>query len=374
MQLKKIQNGNRQCVDAPLNFKMISETMIPGFIQLKSLQNLISRYVTGWIVFVVFFIPISCGHQHAVDSTSKPSPVGIHRSFEHGPLMCSMDLDKSEMTIADRLHLTITIEVDENYEIEWPRLNDKLARFGIVDDHTTPPEWIGSNKKKMSRSYVLEPFLSGDYIIPAMKIHFWKTGEKGREDHELETEEIKITVKSILPENFNDIHFHDIQPPVEMPVFPLIWIWAACIMGIGCLAGVVVWMASKGRRHRPPEGKAPLSPHEKAFDELDKLMARNLIERGEIRLFYYEITRIIRKYIEDRFGINAPEQTTEEFLERIRTDNEFPEPYRALLKNFLMHCDLVKFAALQPAPEDIENTVNSCKEFIIQTRIKETGP
>jgi len=95
-----------------------------------------------------------------------------------------------------------------------------------------------------------------------------------------------------------------------------------------------------------------------------------LIEKGKIKFYYQRISDILRRYIESRFGINAPEQTTEEFLEGLDTQHNFPDNYNILLKNFLIYCDLVKFAEHQPANEDIANTLESCKKFISETEPK----
>ena len=59
---------------------------------------------------------------------------------------------------------------------------------------------------------------------------------------------------------------------------------------------------------------------------------------------------MLRHYIEDRFGLRAPEQTTEEFLAELRQKHVFGERQKDLLRAFLEHCDLVKFAELQTEP------------------------
>ena len=46
-------------------------------------------------------------------------------------------------------------------------------------------------------------------------------------------------------------------------------------------------------------------------------------------------------------------------------------PHKGLLKGFLGHCDLVKFAELRPATEDIQRTFDSCKMFIEETRMRQ---
>ena len=78
----------------------------------------------------------------------------------------------------------------------------------------------------------------------------------------------------------------------------------------------------------------------------------------------------IRKMIHYTDTCIAPEQTTEEFLAGLETERNFPGDYKTLLRTFLKHCDLVKFAEHHPETEDIQNTFNSCKAFIEGTAIK----
>jgi hypothetical protein len=325
------------------------------------------------VFFMLFMLSMtSCKQNTPLNKQEAPPAMGIHKSYERGPLSCTVDVDKSEMTIAERLNLTITVVVDENYEVELPATGDKLAQFGIVDYHTSMPELTDDHKKKISLSYVLEPFLSGDYNIPAMTVKFWKATEDPKEVHEIETEEIKISVKSLLPENFTQMKLHDIRPPVALPGKISPWAWAVGICGVVVVGGLIFFIVLKRRKERQSVAQRRLPPHEIAFNELEKLIAQQFVEKGDAKSFYYEITNILRRYIENRFSINAPEQTTEEFLEGLRTNLSFSEKYKELLKIFLMHCDLVKFAAYQPTTNDIQNTFNSCRNFISETKIEET--
>ena len=97
-------------------------------------------------------------------------------------------------------------------------------------------------------------------------------------------------------------------------------------------------------------------------------MAENLPEQQRIKEFYSRISDILRHYIENRFGLHAPEQTTEEFLGALSVTRTLTPPQKELLKAFLKHCDLVKFAEHIPGDEDIQRTFDSCKHFILETR------
>lgn len=304
--------------------------------------------------------------------TEKREERGLHKIFERGPVTVIFDIDKKEISIADRLHLNIDVISDEGYEIELPSFGEKLEQFGIVDYHTTRPELTENNKTKISRSYVLEPFLSGDYTVPPMQIRFWKKEKKASETHEIETAEIVIKVTSLLPDKIKEMKLHDIKSPVELPRSYTLWIWSGIIGGVIAVFGLITFgIIRKRGQAKMASAYQGTPPHELAFEELEQLISEKLIEKGKIKLFYQRISDILRRYIENRFGINAPEQTSEEFLKGLDTQYDFPGTYHPLLKNFLTYCDLVKFAEHQPDNENIINTFESCKEFILGTEAKD---
>ena len=60
--------------------------------------------------------------------------------------------------------------------------------------------------------------------------------------------------------------------------------------------------------------------------------------------FAVEVSEAARKYLEDRFGLRAPERTTEEFLAELSGSVALDGRHKELLADFLTRCDLVKFA------------------------------
>jgi len=228
---------------------------------------------------------------------------------------------------------------------------------------------LENSRKKISRSYVLEPFLSGDYIIPPMEISFWKGEERESGEHKIETTEAKIKVKSLLPEDLKDVTLKEIKPPVAFPRSHVGWVWAGISAAVIAVLLVVILVVLKKRKKAEIEDAAArIVAHELAYEELKMLVAEGLVDKGQFKLFYYRISGILRRYIENRFGLHAPEQTTEEFLAGIETSHVFTAAYKTLLKTFLSHCDLVKFAEYRPKAEDVQKTFDSCKAFIEETK------
>jgi hypothetical protein len=315
---------------------------------------------------------VSCSKaEKQLTSSVKEQTAGIHEVYESGSASLALDADKKEMTIAERLNLSISMVVDEDYEVTMTELAGRLEQFGIVDWHTTQPELMDNGKKRITRSYVLEPFLSGDYKIPSMEARFYKKAEGEANGHSISTSEITIKVNSILPADMKDMKLNDIKPPVPYPTDYRKWLLIGGGLLLFAAAGVMTWIYLKRRRKMVDAKAVMLTPHEIAYRELDELAAENLIERGQIKLYYQRLSGILRRYIENRFGLRAPEQTTEEFLAGLDMDKGFPDSYRPLLRTFLRHCDLVKFAEFRPGLDESLRAFESCRDFIRGTEEKE---
>lgn len=317
--------------------------------------------------------------QPATKKTDAPS--GIRKTFKNGPATLDVTVDRAKITVADRLKLAITVSTPAGYETTLPDTlpeqneKDKNTTFRLVEASAPSVEVGEDNRTRTRRAYVLEPFLAGTYTIPAMTVRFRKTGEAAETpDETLETAVIPITVTSLLPDKANgaDIRPHDIRPPAPLPRSMNNWLLAGGSAAGILLTGIGVFLVLRKRRNvRLIAAEIVISPHEAAFTALAALMAAGYLEKGETKVFYQEISGILRRYIEARFGLRAPEQTTEEFLDGLKSGAALERRYQDLLKDFLTHCDLVKFAAFHPSGEDIRNTIDSCRTFIEETRHRE---
>lgn len=353
-----------------LKFNAINLSAIRFANKLKK-RIVLRRNVTVFLLIGMIAAIAGAGCNKKKDANKVPSKnVGIEKEYKRGPVIFTISVSNKEITIADRLQLKLEVRAKEEYEVLLPEFGEKLQQFGIVDYSAPPPQLVEDGMIHLSKTYELEPFLSGDYKIPPMKVRFWKKGEKKK--HTLESEELTIHVKSILPEKAADLKIKEIMPPVELPRQPLWWLYgiigATVLGGVG-IAGFLLWR----KRRVKAEILLQRPAHEIAYEDLEILLAENLIEKGEVKFFYLRLSNILRHYIENRFGLHAPEQTTEEFLMAIRSTDLLSSTHKELLKEFLQHCDLVKFAEHTPATEEIQKTFDGCKQFIAETKIeKET--
>lgn len=80
---------------------------------------------------------------------------------------------------------------------------------------------------------------------------------------------------------------------------------------------------------------------------------------GDARWYVGEVSDAVRGYLEGRFGLRAPEQTTEEFLAGL-AGKELPGMGNAAgLGEFMGWCDLVKFAGWKPGGSELEDLERS---------------
>jgi len=189
------------------------------------------------------------------------------------------------------------------------------------------------------------------------------------------TEKIEFAVKSLLPPAADRVEIKDIKPPLPLPpnrVEQLLAAGLVLLLAALFIAGLSYW---KQRTAKKTPAEVQLQPEEIALLELEKLLADDLLTRREIKLFHLRISDILRHYIENRFGLNAPERTTEEFLSELSLKNHSQSTllsnHKVLLADFLNQCDLVKFAKHEPTVAECEKTVAICREFVEKTREKD---
>ena len=162
-----------------------------------------------------------------------------------------------------------------------------------------------------------------------------------------------------------DSSFRDIKGPVEFPsnfnLFLIIGILAV-------VAAIVFWLISRRKKTKSAPAVPAKSAYDTAWEQLEALKARDLISQGKIKEYHIEISDIIRRYLEGRFSLNAPEMTTEEFLNSLRQGARLEIIHKDLLREFLGYCDLVKFAKYTPESREIELVWESARNFISQTK------
>ncbi len=283
------------------------------------------------------------------------------RVYERGPVDITVRTDRTRLTVAGSVTLSLEAAVAEGYAVAFPEVGRIGQDFAVVDFGDDQPRLGDESRMLMRRWVILEPYLSGSYEIPAFTFTFARTD--GSDSHRVVTDPVGMEIVSLLPEDYQSLEIQDIYsvryPPRRFPL------WLAIVGGGVLLAAAALWFLRSRRTPARLDRADP--PHVIAYRELDALQEEDLPASGHVKLFYQKITGILRRYIENRFGLRAPELTTEEFLHEVQSTRVFEEEMKQMLQRFLEHCDLVKFAELRPDKEDIASTYSSCRRFVRAT-------
>ncbi len=295
------------------------------------------------------------------------------------PVTVTVKASQKEITIADFLTLVIEAEAATGSRVELPEFKELDFGQFLVKDHYRLPTRQKDGSRIEAIEFILEPQLSGEYTIAPFKVKYTVKDELPDDEgnapgHEMETEPITITVKSLGADSLETAKLRDIQPPVALPEAKRgrTLVWLAIGGSLVIAAGIVGLILLKRRKKAKPREKR-IPAHILAFEELRRLREMDLIGQGRIKEFYITVSDIMRFYIERRFGIHAPEQTTEEFLEAVSRNGVFDIPTKDTLKRFLSHCDMVKFAKYRPEISEIQKTINITRDFIEQTKQEGTS-
>jgi hypothetical protein len=166
----------------------------------------------------------------------------------------------------------------------------------------------------------------------------------------------------------------DIKPPVYFPSNYVVLIIIFTVI-IATVLFLLAWHLLKKKKRVVPGFKLPPKPaHQLAYEALSALKAKNLPAARKIKEYYIELSDIVRRYIESRFNIRAPEMTTEEFLSSLRSSSDWTGIHKNLLKEFLEHCDMVKFARYGPTSDEIDKSFNAAWRFVDETKPVEAEP
>lgn len=268
----------------------------------------------------------------------------------------------TRVTVGDRILYTVGVAAPEGVAVSWPPIGQSLGDFRILDLGEQASGKTADGKKKVSHLYGLRVYETGQRYVPSMTIGL--RNEKG-DTADVQTGEIGVNVVSVLDKEAKDIR--DIKPPFSLAYFPagfLLWIALAC----AAVAAVIMWVKRRrgGKVERKPE---LLPPHVIAYEQLRRILAMNLIEKGRVKEFYIRISDVVRRYIERRFGLKAPDRTTKEFLAEARASGLLDARARTLVGDFLEECDMVKFAKYGPLDEEINAAYRAARRFVDETKV-----
>lgn len=327
---------------------------------------------------LVLALVAGCAEESAAPSAAPAESADdgepLAATTREGPVAATVTLRPAAPRLGDALRLSLVVEADAGVTVDMPAFGDALGRFAIVD-YAPREEAAADGGVRSSQHYTLQAPMSGRQRIPRLRVEFVDERDpsaKDRRARELLTEELSFEVASVLPEGAVG---DELRPP--RPALPALqgpwlqrhWPWlAGGVAAVAALGGLAfAWL-------RRAEARARETAFDRAAARLDRLRRQGLPDAAGLDAWYVELSDIVRRYIEARFGLRAPERTTEEFLAEAGRSAELSPPHRELLSAFLERCDRVKFARYSPRADESEEALAVARRFLEETRAPKEAP
>lgn len=268
-------------------------------------------------------------------------------------------IDTTKNKIGAEFKLTVKTVVTTTAKVEFPKLKN-IGPLEVIQSY--PIDTVKKDDKyELVKKYGLTQFDSGKYTIPSIKILIDKKP--------FLTDSIKVEVAAVKVDTLQQ-KMYDIKDISTADNGIGNW-WKyvlalVIILGIGAF---VYWYTKK-RQQKKIEEEVYKTPIEKATSLLNNLEQKELVQKGEIKEYYSELTDIARNYIEEAIHIPAMESTTSELIAAIRTASTkkkmtlTPETVENL-ERVLRQADLVKFAKSKPLDFEITEDRNKIQKVIL---------
>jgi len=293
-------------------------------------------------------------------------------SYQVVPVVTSGATTLQSVRIGDRIELIIAgiSGVSGPALLELPAGSSSLSDQGwaIVKQ---PFNDSNSTSPGLGLRFSVVPLKTGELILPPLLL-------KNKEGLPFaRTQPWKISVVSAIrsddPAPQKSV---PLKPPVSL-IFP--W-WAMTFIGglILVILTYAVYRVIRWSRDRkkPIEAVLPAAPplteDELALAALIAVEREELDKNGQFKKHYFRISEILKNYIGDRFGFDAPESTSREILvllkrkkiDSLRSDQEEIERLEALFSKL----DLVKFTDHSPLLEEPAQILGEARDFVMNTR------
>lgn len=276
-------------------------------------------------------------------------------------------VDSVGILIGEQAHLRLGVTLPEGARLTWPNLKEKqYITPGIEVVEVARPDTIGSEGKllKVERIYTITSFNERLYAIPALTV---KVNGKPYKGSTAALKVITVDVDTIHPNQYygpKDVQDNPFKWSEWAPYF-----WLSLVVVLLAVVGFYLFVRLK--ENKPIITKIKIvrhvPPHQRALKAIEKIKADHMQASDDQKAYYTQLTDTLRKYIQERFGFNAMEMTSNEILEHLQSkgDRKMLDELRELFQT----ADLVKFAKYSTQLNENDLNLVNAVNFIDSTKL-----
>lgn len=274
-------------------------------------------------------------------------------------------VDKQEIMIGDQFHLDLYAKYDpQKYYVQFPVIPDTIHQFECI--RREKPDTNSDRNQSMIRQRITwSHFDSGLWVLPSFQVRVQpKNGDSA----------FNVMTDSFL------IKVNTLAVDTSKPFKPIMGIRAAkkpmteyltyFLLGLILITVIIViiWLAIKrykkyhSQKQMKPE-EPVLTPYERALKGLQQLQSEAGYLQGEEKNFHTGITDVLRRYLDEQFGMDTMEKTSTEIMQSVKRQKALANA-RQSLRQVLETADIVKFAKATLSREEHEHSLELAREVV----------
>jgi hypothetical protein len=277
----------------------------------------------------------------------------------------SSQLDSASMQIGEQARLRLSVAQPTNLQVSIPILSDTITKgIEIVEMVKADTISLSDSRIQVNYDYLITSFDSGFYFIPSYT--YAAAGDT------LQTAPLGLSVTTVTVNPETD-DVKAIKPIMDAPFYwSELFTWVGYFLLAFLVVSLIIFVLLKYvfKKKVPFIDQTPqpvIPPHIVALEKLEEIKVQKIWQCGDIKVFYTQVTDVLRVYLEGRFGINAMELTSDEIMALVKKEPGLNE-VRAALKDLLTLADLVKFAKMVPLENENERSLLTAFDVVDKTK------
>jgi hypothetical protein len=276
---------------------------------------------------------------------------------DDAPVRVRAFVEKADVTPGKPFLLTVEIDRRSDVTFDLPDVGADIEGLVIMTTKASPVEQVG-NRVLLSSTYKLKAPKAGTYLIPAVEGP-WKT-----ESNEVGTAGTgAILVEAARrdgEEGAGDETLRDLKPAAQPDPDPRTWLILGSAALVITLLGLLLWR----RRSRGSTDAPPTPADVQALLELRQLAELDLADTELHPLVAYEVSAVLRRYLEARFDFPAWKMTTSEVLRSLPNDLVNQRAVPTAIQEVLEASDRVKFAGESVGTSAVQSWIGKAEKVV----------
>jgi len=270
----------------------------------------------------------------------------------------SASIDRNKILIGEQVTLQIKVEnfnARTTFLQNWFYPPDTPTHLQVVNREAVDTIDVGGLTTYMQK-LILTSFDSGKWKLDPMQVIMQErsTGKKTI----LQTDSLFLEVLPVDVSNMQS--YHDIKDILAVETRPDYTLYIAIAVSFVILA-ILVYLLVKRKRIKKEEPPKPVykgTPLEHALQKIKGLERENLAAKGQIKLFYTQLSDICKNYFSDQLQVRSTQSTSDELMVLLGVYLQ-NEKYRTQFYQLLRLADAVKFAKYIPVTEQNDEAITT---------------